>query len=42
MEILLKSSKRSLHDLVLDSVSRSCGDPSEILHDLERALVRRS
>ena len=31
VKILLKSSKRSLHDLVQVPVKGSCGDPSEIL-----------
>ena len=45
VEILMKSSKGSLHGLVQAPVRRSCGDPSDlhaVLHDLVQALVKRS
>ena len=47
MKILMKSSERSLHDLVQVLMIRSCGDRGEVLsnrslHDPVQVLNRRS
>ena len=47
VEILVGSSKRSLHELRQVLIRRYCGDPGEVLskrplHDLVQVLLRRS